>query len=92
MASAIIPFISKDMNTAVNQVEMQLNSAEIGAQRLKDKRTTGELMEIKAYIQSEDLNSTSSHARPLIHGRDPKSVNEILKITRVRCHGTINLK
>ncbi|XP_076606748.1 caveolin-2-like [Chaetodon auriga] len=67
------------MNTAVNQDETQLNLAEMEDQRLKDRRSAGELMEVK--VQSEDLNSTSSDTRPLIHDRDPKKVNKNLKVT-----------
>ena len=74
------------MTTAVDQAETQLNLVKMEDQRLKDKRAAGELMEVKVDAAPEDLNSTHSDKRPLLHDRDPKRVNKSLKVTNVHHH------
>ncbi|XP_068450908.1 caveolin-2-like [Clinocottus analis] len=68
------------MTTAINRAGTQLNLVEMEDQGLNDTGTM-ELMEVKVYAQSEDLNSIHSDARPPIHDRDPKRVNTSLKVS-----------
>lgn len=55
-------------------------------ERLKEKRPSGELQEVKVDVHSGDLDIIHSDARPVIHDRDPKRVNTSLKVTNVHQH------
>ncbi|KAL7406931.1 hypothetical protein ABVT39_000384 [Epinephelus coioides] len=50
-------------------------------QRLRDEGPEVELTDVKVDVQSDDLSSTHSDTRPLIHDRDPKGINKSLKVT-----------
>ncbi|XP_049438954.1 caveolin-2-like [Epinephelus fuscoguttatus] len=69
------------MITAVNQAGTQLKLEEMEDQRLRDEGPEVELMDVKVDVQSDDLSSTHSDTRPLIHDRDPKGINKSLKVT-----------
>lgn len=71
------------MTTAFIQAEAQLNSVEMEEHRLKDNRPAGKSSEAKVDIQSEHLDSTHTKARLLIQDRDPKGINQSLKVKNV---------
>lgn len=80
------------MITAVNQAGTQLKLEEMEDQRLRDEGPEVELMDVKVDVQSDDLSSTHSDTRPLIHDRDPKGINKSLKVMSVQHHrGLINI-
>ncbi|KAM3621932.1 uncharacterized protein V6R79_017955 [Siganus canaliculatus] len=45
------------------------------------RRSATELMDIRVDVPSEDLNPTQGHTKPLIYDRDPKRINQSLKVT-----------
>ncbi|XP_026162120.1 caveolin-2-like [Mastacembelus armatus] len=49
-------------------------------QRLKDKTSAREVMEVKVDTQSEDPDSTHGDTRPRSHDRDPRRINKSLKV------------
>ncbi|XP_072239257.1 caveolin-2-like [Leuresthes tenuis] len=49
-------------------------------ERLKDTRLSEELMDVKVDVHSEDLHTTNSDVKSTIQDRDPKRINNNLKV------------
>ena len=55
-------------------------------ERLKDTRLSEELMDVKVDVHSEDLHTTNSDVKSTIQDRDPKRINNNLKVFLVHRH------